>query len=240
MSIYIYGLFDPRTLELRYIGRTKNIALRLKGHISEAKHINKKDTHKNNWIKQLLNEGLEPAIEILEECTIDTWEQAERGWITDCKKHGVRLVNIARGGEKPPSFNELPDLIREQVREQWSKTRKGRPSANKGKGWPQEYKDKMSQSLSGSNNPMFGKFGKDHPATGRIVSEETRQRLSDALKRNGNPMQGKSHSEETKKKFSLSGEMCRAFKAELLEQVFDLQKQYFELCGFYCRKYPHP
>src|SRR6185503_10610541 len=130
--IYIYGLFDPRNLELRYIGMTENsISIRLSGHISEARHSSKRN-HKVNWIRQLLSEGLVPAIEVLEECTIETWQESEQAWIADCKKFNVRLVNVAKGGNKPPAFNELPKAQMEEVREKWSKTRKGRPSPNVG------------------------------------------------------------------------------------------------------------
>lgn len=50
---------------------------------------------------------------------------------------------------------------------------------------------KMSASAIGKHcgekNPCFGKFGKDHPAFGRVVSEETREklRISSENERNG-------------------------------------------------------
>lgn len=253
MTVYIYGLFDPRNLDLRYIGKSKSPHHRLIDHISEAKR-ELKNNHKNNWIRQLLNDGLTPAVEILEECAEDTWEESEKAWITECKKFGVRLTNVTKGGENPPVINELPELQQLEIKAKWSKTRMGRPSANIGRTWSQEYKDKMSKALSGNNNPMFGKFGKDHPATGRIVSKETKEKLSERVRGKKNPMFGKTHSDEAKKKLSIAGKgrkqtwdekkkksltnkMCRALKKGLVEKVRLLQEEYFNLFGCYYIKY---
>ena len=84
-----------------------------------------------------------------------------------------------------------------------------------------EMKKKISAKTSGENNPMFGvhRFGADNPMFGKIPSEETKKKISNAKKgiklseetkrkmsevRKGenNPMFGKIHSEEAKKKMS--------------------------------------
>jgi len=58
-----------------------------------------------------------------------------------------------------------------------------------------EYREKMSKSLSGKNNPMYGKYGGEHPAFGNKHTEKTKEIISRINK-------GKHLSLETKKKLS--------------------------------------
>jgi len=250
--IYIYGLFDPRNLELRYIGRTLHLDARLKQHIADARHGRDRNSHKNHWIRQLLNEDLVPAMEVLEECTEDNWQESEKAWIADCKRFNVRLVNIGLGGENPPGFNDLPEYLKEQVRQRMSQTRKGRPSPNIGREWSQEYKDKMSRALSGQNNPMYGLKGENHPATGYKHTDEVRARMmgnkhllghvpsEETRKKIGDAHRGRVQTESDKTKKSLSQRMHHATKKGLSEAVLNLQKSYFGLFNEYHPKYPHP
>lgn len=51
----------------------------------------------------------------------------------------------------------------------------------------QETKNLISQRMSGKNNPMYGRFGKEHPKFEMKMSEENRKIVSDkAKKRKGN------------------------------------------------------
>ncbi len=45
---FIYSLFDPSTNEIRYVGKSDNLNIRLIEHIRKCKYS---ITHKNNWIK---------------------------------------------------------------------------------------------------------------------------------------------------------------------------------------------
>ena len=59
----IYGLKDPRTDEIRYIGCSTNVDGRYRQHIYSSKNgINQKDI----WIKSLLSINKYPEIEILD------------------------------------------------------------------------------------------------------------------------------------------------------------------------------
>jgi len=62
----IYGLFDPFTGELRYIGQTMApLWSRLNAHVYCAK--NKKANHNYNWIKSILNKNSRPDIGLIQE-----------------------------------------------------------------------------------------------------------------------------------------------------------------------------
>lgn len=94
--VYIYGLWDSRDSRLRYIGKTINPKARLRRHCLD--YDKGKITHCSTWVKGLLNDGLEPMMEILEECTEETWREAERDWIAKARGFGLDLVNMVDGG----------------------------------------------------------------------------------------------------------------------------------------------
>jgi DNA mismatch endonuclease (patch repair protein) len=75
-------------------------------------------------------------------------------------------------------------------------------------GWSEERKKKMSQRMTGKKNPMYGKriTGSKHHMYGKHPSEETRKRISEGgirrFKRMKHPRLGIPHSEESKQKMS--------------------------------------
>jgi len=95
--ITIYGLTDPRTGCIRYVGKTVNISQRVKRHIYKAKKGEM--GHKANWIRSMLRENLYPVALTLEICPEERWEQAEKIWIASLRRSGYPLTNAAYGGE---------------------------------------------------------------------------------------------------------------------------------------------
>lgn len=91
----IYGLCDPTTGELRYVGKTSlSLNVRLSRHLRNARSGCR--PHVNAWIRGLLAKGLVPdAFEI--EPTAE-WRTAERFWIQYFRFIGCRLVNTDPGG----------------------------------------------------------------------------------------------------------------------------------------------
>ncbi|MFC1745933.1 hypothetical protein ACFL35_18215 [Candidatus Riflebacteria bacterium] len=73
----IYGLIDPTNRCLRYIGKThQRREWRLAEHLEKAK--NGVDSHVYNWIRQLINKGLEPEIFVIEKVPPEKdWREAE-------------------------------------------------------------------------------------------------------------------------------------------------------------------
>ncbi len=101
MLIKIYGLFDPRNNELRYVGQTsRSLNDRLSKHLSGSKNNSDPNPVKKAWINKLLKLNMKPSINLLgiiEENESIFWEQ----WnINDAKFNGCRLTNYApaKGG----------------------------------------------------------------------------------------------------------------------------------------------
>lgn len=95
-KIYIYILSDPKTNEVRYVGRTiqKNPKDRLSAHISQVRK-NRKTCHCQSWIKSLLDKNLKPIFTIIEE-TNDF--NRESYWINYYINNKCNLTNHNIGG----------------------------------------------------------------------------------------------------------------------------------------------
>lgn len=94
----IYGLADPETGEIRYIGKSTSALNRPKQHLSP--YFLKKSDYKNNWIKTVLVRGLRPTIEILD-WTDDpsALNEMEIRYIAQFRSAGARLTNLTDGGD---------------------------------------------------------------------------------------------------------------------------------------------
>ncbi len=104
---YIYALFDPRTNEPRYVGKSDDPKRRLLGHVRRRKeHAD----HKHNWLCELRGVGLAPELAIIERCSSDSWEPRERHWIKTLRGKGYNLTNTSEGGtgvhNPPPEWRE--------------------------------------------------------------------------------------------------------------------------------------
>jgi hypothetical protein len=98
-TTFIYGLVDPRTGCVRYVGKANNTTKRYNAHFSnyELSH----HTRKVAWIKSLLALGLKPNIIVIEEVLQEFWEEAERRWIAYYRSIPgyLHLTNGTSGGE---------------------------------------------------------------------------------------------------------------------------------------------
>jgi len=96
----VYGLTDPRTGEVRYIGKSTVGLRRPRIHALPCSLHKGPGTHKNVWIKSLLREGVTPGIAILDTCpSADSLSQREIEIISMYKAAGANLTNGTRGGE---------------------------------------------------------------------------------------------------------------------------------------------
>jgi len=173
VKVFIYGLIDPRTKEVRYVGKTEDLDKRLLRHIRE--NVDAPKTHKECWIRQLRNNGLVPEMKILATANKRTWIKIEKEYITRFNKRG-RLTNLTKGGENPP-VHRGPRSV------DWNLAIS---KALKGHSVSQITRDKLS--VNGKKNPV--NFWK-----GKKFSKLHSSRISKAKK--GIPMK-----EETKLKIS--------------------------------------
>jgi hypothetical protein len=94
-AVFIYGLYDPHTSELRYVGKAKDVAARLKGHLRATRR-----TPVYDWIKSLRKHGLAPIASVMEVTSDHEWCAAERRVVAAHRQSG-RLLNVADGGDEP-------------------------------------------------------------------------------------------------------------------------------------------
>lgn len=91
--VIIYGLVDPRTSYLRYIGKTVGTAEgRVRGHMKSTNYCGR-------WLRSLASQGLYPDIIILEVSDEESWIEAEIFWIAYFKSLGCNLTNRTIGGD---------------------------------------------------------------------------------------------------------------------------------------------
>lgn len=98
--ILIYGLIDPRTDCLRYIGQSKRLSKRFWRHCHP---VPKDRSHCGCWLRGLRNAGLIPQLVELEEAqSRDEAAIFESFWIASLRAAGANLVNTT-AGELAPS-----------------------------------------------------------------------------------------------------------------------------------------
>lgn len=91
-TTFIYALSCPISGEIKYIGKANNP----KNRLSEHKRMRDKNISKNNWIKNLLDNGLSPILNILEEVTLSEWKDKEKNYIIEFRESG-NLFNLCGG-----------------------------------------------------------------------------------------------------------------------------------------------
>ena len=98
---YVYGLYDPQTNELRYIGQTTMLLWRrLACHLSPS--VLARPSHRTHWLQGLLDRSLRPTIKPLAEATSkEELDCLEVQHIAAARERGERLVNLEPGGNTP-------------------------------------------------------------------------------------------------------------------------------------------
>lgn len=173
---FIYGLCDPRTQELRYVGQTCMGMKRPTDH-SRPWHLAGKTSHTANWIKSLLAAGMMPEIEILEVVPEAELNEAEEFWIAYFRYIGARLTNHMPGGNGARGYRRS-----DEARAAQSARQKGRApppavqaaawAANRGSKRSAEFRARISERMRGN-----------------VLSLEQRAKISAAMK-------GRTHSPE--------------------------------------------
>lgn len=118
-TFYVYGLCEPYSDEVRYVGLTP----RLKKRFQEHCHSFKSGPRKSGWLRGLLALGIWPEMVILDRSEIRDLA-LESSWIARLRAEGHRLTN-------------MEDVIRENLAEAASRPK------------PQATRAKISQAQRG-------------------------------------------------------------------------------------------
>jgi hypothetical protein len=114
----IYGLVDPVTGHLRYVGMASDGLKRPRAHLRWASQF---DRYVYRWIRQLVSQGLRYDIVIIQQLDgPEGLSDAEVHWINYFKLMGCPLTNLAPGGEgwrkgmkhRPESKKKIGDANR--------------------------------------------------------------------------------------------------------------------------------
>lgn len=110
--IIVYGVIDPRTNEIGYVGVTKqNLHDRAIGHA-----CCKGNSPRSRWFQELRSAEIEPDFFALQELEVDEdWMEAERFWIAYWKFLGAHLTNRTKGGDGPKDL-ERSTKTRQKMR----------------------------------------------------------------------------------------------------------------------------
>lgn len=168
MGIKIYTLSHPLTNEVRYVGQTrKTLKERLRGHLKCQDKV-----YRNFWIKKLLNEGLKPKIELIEEVPEDIGSETEIYWIEMFKMWGFKLYNLTEGGETSTTKH----IIRSK---EWGENiSKGKLSSNFK--YSEESKKQMSESAK-----KRGVNSKGEQLTKLGMTDEKVKKIKEKIKNRG-------------------------------------------------------
>lgn len=133
----IYALVDPRSSEVRYVGKTqRSLAARIRQHLWRKNLTPRR--HSSCWLAGLVADGLSPKPLVLEEVPEDgDWQAAERKWIAHYRESGARLTNLTDGGEGVAGYR-MPAERRQQLSE-----------ALKGRVFDEEWRRNISKATKG-------------------------------------------------------------------------------------------
>lgn len=209
MPHVIYGLCEPSTDFVRYVGHSKNSDRHWKSHIKEA--MKQAGTHKCHWIRKILGQKLEPGIVVLEVINPDDRIAREQYWIKKLKLTND-LTNATAGGD---GTIDPSDATRRKIgRASAIRARNRTVQPFTGHKHTEESKQKMREALAKSDRTKHRRamrklrgvpFSEEHRRKigdanrGKVRTLAQRAALSERLKGNKFWL-GKKHTEQSKAK----------------------------------------
>ncbi len=93
----VYGIFDPVSGELRYVGKARCAQSRFKAHLRERR----RKTPLYLWMQKTLQARHVPIMRVLAVVEQSAWQFEERRIIFEARLGTRRLLNVAAGGDRP-------------------------------------------------------------------------------------------------------------------------------------------
>ena len=198
--IAIYTILDPRSEEVRYVGRTKNPNRRIREHLSDPCSEGLR-----RWFSELSGLGLKPIMRIIEWCQISEWMERESFWIASYRKTNTMLLNVCSSGGGPTDSDYSADVRAKMRAAQLGKrpspeTRAKMSAAGRGR----KYSEEMLQKRRGKKRTEEQKQRMSKAQRGNTkkrgwkAPQSTREKLASALLGNSNA-KGTIHSAETRR-----------------------------------------
>lgn len=234
---YLYVLIDPATKEYRYVGISGNPPLRLQAHIQQARSKADSNKHKRRWINNLSKQNLKPELVVVCRGTRAFVCEREIELIARLREKDYPLVNIADGGNDPPSWDGKThtEETKQKASESIGAWYQENEHPSKGIPLSAEHiaKIKASRKRNGTKSDatvMLQKRG-DNPDWYINLSKSANN------KGKNNPMYGKRQSAESVQKNKLTNRMAAAAKKGDFGFVAELQEDYKAISGEYHSKY---
>lgn len=167
MEQYIYVLIDPRTQQVRYVGKTNKPKERLHKHIQSARLI-KKPNRNMSWVKSLLNVDLKPIMEVIDTVNDNDWKFWEMHYISLYKSWGFKLNNHTNGGDCGPTISR-----------KWTEAEKqaaSKRTTGKGNGFYNKKHSNETIKLLSQKSSERQSIPENTPNFGRKFSEETKRK----------------------------------------------------------------
>jgi hypothetical protein len=214
-TVYIYGLTEPGSDLIRYVGYAKNLNGRFRSHLTEA--AKKGGTHKRHWLRKLLDAGQLPGIVKIEETTKGLCQERERYWIKNLKLTND-LVNSTAGGDgiiDPPPY-VLAKMLEASLRYNGSRTKQPAQGLihteetrkqiserlRSSETWHKNHAKAMEQKRGVPKSPEHrAKIGAGN--SGKVRTPEMRARMSESNKGKNNWL-GRHHTAEARAKIAAS------------------------------------
>lgn len=180
---FIYTLADPRTHEVRYVGKAFDLKKRFSIHVCD-----KTPTHRGRWIRHLRSVGLRPEMEVLE-TVIDyddtAWPEAEKFWISNLRFLGCRLTNADSGGlsgkrQSLETKQKIGAANRGRVHSE--EIRRHMSESHVGFVVPKERREKISLAMAGKKKSEATRARMRLAQKGKFVSHATRLKMSASAK----------------------------------------------------------
>lgn len=128
----VYGMCDPRTNALRYIGcTTQPLKVRMTNHYAERLHNFGGIPEKREWLRDLAAAGLKPDIFEIETAPYFEAQESEKFWIEYFRVIGAPLLNIRDNRAKPwPSTGPWTEARRQWQMLLYAKRRENQAAQN--------------------------------------------------------------------------------------------------------------